>query len=333
MLLADGEAGSRETERQPGSRRKAIIFTALKSVISSVLIWWILRGTDFHEILTAARSANGWLLILVFSLHFIGYYVSVLRWRLLLKVQGVEAKVIYLLKSYIVAAFFNQFLLSTIGGDTIRAYDSYRVSKSKAGGVAVVFIDRFLGLFTLMLFAFISPLFINFLGADLSIIYAWVILGFVIMLVFIWIIFFPPQEVSGFIARMRIPFSGKLEKTLKKLVDAFATFKGRKMVLAKALGLSVILQTNVVFYYYLLSTALNFPIEFPNFFLIVPLSIFIMMLPVTINGIGLRENTFFFFFSMFGVAKSAAIAFAWIEYGMLLIQGIIGGIVYTFFRK
>lgn len=54
-----------------------------------------------------------------------------------------------------------------------------------------------------------------------------------------------------------------------------------------------------------------------------------MMLPVSINGIGLRENVFFFFLALFAVTKTDAIAFAWIEYGILLLQGVGGGLVYA----
>jgi len=53
------------------------------------------------------------------------------------------------------------------------------------------------------------------------------------------------------------------------------------------------------------------------------------MIPISVNGVGLREAALFLFLSQFGVLKSEAIAFAWIEYSMLLILGAIGGIVYT----
>ena len=54
-----------------------------------------------------------------------------------------------------------------------------------------------------------------------------------------------------------------------------------------------------------------------------------MMLPISINGIGLRESVFVFFFSAFGVVKYQAIAFAWLAYGLVILQGLLGGIVYA----
>ena len=75
--------------------------------------------------------------------------------------------------------------------------------------------------------------------------------------------------------------------------------------------------------------ALEFPIPFNHFFLIIPLSIFIMMLPISINGIGIRESIFAFFFLSYGVSKPEAVAFAWLVYGITILQGVVGGIVYA----
>jgi hypothetical protein len=53
------------------------------------------------------------------------------------------------------------------------------------------------------------------------------------------------------------------------------------------------------------------------------------MIPISINGVGLRENIFVFIMSNYQLHKSFAIAMAWIDYGMIVLLGIIGGIVYV----
>jgi uncharacterized membrane protein YbhN (UPF0104 family) len=127
----------------------------------------------------------------------------------------------------------------------------------------------------------------------------------------------------------RVPFVSVLYSTLEKTLRGFLSFRDRKDLLVRALGLSLILQTNVVLYYYLIATGLGFSVSLGNFFFIVPLAIVIMMIPVSINAVGLRENAFVFFFSAFGVVKSEAVAFAWLDYGMILLLGMLGGIVYA----
>ena len=55
------------------------------------------------------------------------------------------------------------------------------------------------------------------------------------------------------------------------------------------------------------------------------------MLPVSINAIGVRENVWAFFFAALGVAGAAAagVAFAWLDYGLVVLQALVGGLVYA----
>src|SRR5690606_39969507 len=81
-----------------------------------------------------------------------------------------------------------------------------------------------------------------------------------------------------------------------------------------------------------MALSLGLPVLFLNYFLIIPAALLVMMAPVSINGIGLREGAFAFFFGLFGVGRAEAVAFAWIAYGLLLIQGLLGVLVYSFRR-
>ena len=84
---------------------------------------------------------------------------------------------------------------------------------------------------------------------------------------------------------------------------------------------------------YLLARALHVAIPLAVFFLIVPLALFVMMLPVSINAIGLRENVWAFFLVAFGAAASVGVALAWLDYGLVLLQALVGGMVYALGKK
>lgn len=316
------------------AHQNRFFFPVIKLSISVALIYWILRGTELGEIWSAINAANLPLVFVAFLLHFVGFYISALRWRILLKTQGVKSSVPFLIQSYMVSAFFNNLLPSIVGGDAVRVYDSWRLGKNKANALAVVFIDRFLGLVALMLFALCGLLVVDQLSASLSLplLPLWMGLGFLGMLLVIWTIFFPSGKILIWLQGIRLPGWKKLENILDKIVTTFLVFKGQKKALLSSLWLSILLQTNVVLCYFLLAEALNFDIPLANFFLIIPLAIFIMMLPISINGIGLRESVFVFFFSAFGVVKYQAIAFSWLAYGLVILQGLLGGIVYALRR-
>lgn len=306
--------------------KKKFLLNTLKIAISVTLIVWLLWDTNLTEIFASIASANLLLVVLAGSLHLVGFTISAYRWRLLLRTQGTDGSIPYLIKSYIVSMFFNNFLPSTIGGDTVRAYDSYRLGKSKTAAVAVVFVDRFLGLLALMLFAVVSVFFADQLIQNIPLLTLWIVLGVAGMMAVVWLIFMPSQRVANLIATIRFP----IFKKLRHLVDAFLAFQGRKDALVGALFLSLLLQANVVIHYYLIAKALALPIPILSFFLIIPLVTVLMMLPISVNAIGIRENAFVFFFAAYGVIKPEAVAFAWIAYGLVLIQGVLGGIVYAF---
>lgn len=316
---------------KPKSRVRQIGFTVLKFAISAGLIWFILRDTSLDEVWGAIQSANPWILALAFSLHFIGFLVSAIRWKGLLKAQGVDAKIPFLFNSYVVSAFFNNLLPSTIGGDAVRAYDSWRLGQSKSDAVAVVFVDRFLGILVLMFFALVAVLFSSTITEDAPSLYLWVIVGSVGVVLISLIMFVPSPRLPRMIENLPLP--GKIKSKLVTIVRAFLAFQGRKQVLAVALFWSAVLQANVVLHYWLISEAMGLDVPWYNFFLIVPLATFVMMIPISINGLGLRETVFAFFFAPFGVANSAAVGFSWIVYGMVVLLGVIGGVVYATRRE
>ncbi len=299
-------------------------------LFSSLLLYFMLKDVQFSEIIFSIKTANLTLLFIAFSLHAIGLTISAFRWKLLLKSLNVNSNIFYLIKSYLVATFFNHFIPSTIGGDSVRAYDSYKLGKNKSKGLVVIMIDRFLGLLALLVFVVFSTFLsieITSLIPDLTLWLAFFSLAAIGVLIFL---LWPPVKTFYKLSYSSNKILSKIGTLFLKIGNSFAQFSNKKKVLIKALGLSLLLQANVVFYYYLISVALGFDIHIFNFSLIIPLTIFIMMIPISVNGIGLRENVLFFFFSFFGIAKTQAIAFAWIEFGMLLLLGIIGGIVYAF---
>ena len=301
------------------------LVVCIKVVISALLLTIVLRSANLGEIWAAVRGADLLLLVVAFSLHLVGFMVSAYRWRMLLRTSGADCSIRFLFESYIVGVFFSNFLPSTIGGDVYRAYDSSRLGQGKSNAIAVVVLDRFLGLLSLMLFALLALLAGNQLTERIPLLFVWVSLGTLGILAFVWVSFMPPHWLPQVISKLKVPFGDKV----RRLLEAFLEFKGHRAVLVKALGLSLLLQANVVLHYYLIAQAMNLAIPLSNFFLIIPVATLIMMLPISVNGIGLRENVFVFFFAPFAIAQSQAIAFPWIAYGMVVVLGVAGGVLYV----
>ena len=310
-------------------RSRRALWLALKLLVSGILISWILASTPLQGIAAAMREAAWPLLVVALGLNFVGNAISVTRWKVLLAAQNIRAGYGYLFQSYVIAIFFSNLLPSTIGGDSVRAYDSWRLGRSKSKALAVIFTDRFLGVLALTVFALAAGLLAQRLAQGVPMLRVWLVLIAGVLAAIVWTLLFAPAWIADRLADLPVPGAAALSRRARKVAAAFSAFSSNPAALRRGFALSLLLQANVVLYYYLIGRALALPVPLHSFFLIVPLSLAVMAIPISINGIGLRENVFAFFFGAYAVSTTEAVAFAWLAYGLSVLHALIGGIVYA----
>lgn len=315
------------------STRKLLI----KTVVSCLLLSYLLWTTDLHSVWNAFATANPLWLVVAFSLHIIGFLLSAYRWQMLLAVRGAHYSVGYLLQSLMIGIFFNSFLPSTVGGDVYRAYDTSERAGSTTEAMTVVVVERLTGMFALGIFALFALLFEFSQFSHLPII--WVSLGSLGIAFLLFIAAMQPDIAAAVNAAfhrpfiLRLPGSSKIRAKLRQIYHALAVYRLNRRVMGVAFALALLLQVNVILHYYTIAHAMHLQVSAFYFFLIVPVVTIVLMLPLFINGIGGRELVYIFLFGQFGVARADAIAFSWISFGMVLIQGVIGGVLYAIRKK
>lgn len=328
---------------------KQAIITFSKGVISIGLLAWVIQKTDLYETWIALKSADILLFLLSLGVILCSYYFRAYRLSILLESRGVYTTKPYLFKSYMVGIFFSNFLPSIIGGDIVRVYDIWRLEPNKSIAVSTVFLDRLLGLVALLLFAIGALITSHFFSSTSLILLLWkslvhffnavyilIFSSWKIVLIlgtfFLLLMFSVGPKVSSYISyKTHIPsFFLDIQRKLANIVHALLLLSKKKEALVHAFAWSLVIQVAVITHYYLIAKSLDFPALIQHFFLIIPLATAVMMLPISINGIGLRENVFIFFFSIFSssITRSEAMAFAWLSYSILLIEGVFGGFIY-----
>src|SRR5690242_9933752 len=132
---------------------------------------WERQGHSWKELSRAAQWQAAWTsgprelwhtLMLVdrtamfLSLVFMGLTIGlgVFRWRMVLRVRGLDLPLGRAAEISLVAHFFNSFLLGSTGGDLLKAYYAARETHhKKTEAVMTVLVDRLIGLFAMLLFA------------------------------------------------------------------------------------------------------------------------------------------------------------------------------------
>jgi hypothetical protein len=94
------------------------------------------------------------------------------------------------------------------------------------------------------------------------------------------------------------------------------------------LFISILFHTNVVFINYLYSQALGMEITILELFMIVPLIYITDMIPLSINGIGVRDSAYAFFFAALGYVPEHAFALSLLVLAMRYVVGAVGGVLF-----
>src|SRR6187401_754080 len=143
-----------EPDRDPPARagQNALLWV-VKIVVSAGLLYVLLSRVDLARLWKTARTASIPWLLAALGLYFAMVFVSAWRWGLLLRAQRIVVRLASLLRSYLVATFFNNFLPSNIGGDVVRVRDTAQAAGSKTRAATVVLVDRGIGLLGLVFVA------------------------------------------------------------------------------------------------------------------------------------------------------------------------------------
>ena len=315
---------------QPKPRNRLVFL--LKAVVSlSIIAFFLMKQTSLDKVLEELGHASPFWLAIAFSLHGIGLLISALRWQILIKAQGDSVPLGFLVQSYLVGMFFNNFLPSRIGGDVVRIWDGSKYSRSLVKSSAIVVVERLTGIIVLLFFALAASLIR--LGQARQFPIIWIALGLGLLgLVCIGIFL----TRIGSLLLSFIPEKGGLKKAKAKILtfrETILNYRHSKGRFFKALSLAFLLQVNVIIYYHFIGKAISLDIPFLDYFIFIPIYHLVLLIPITINGVGMREIYLTPVLGFYGYTAASSMSFAWIDLGFIILIGLIGGLVFLLRKK
>ena len=306
-----------DTKNKSQRPTKSRLLRLIGTLISSALFIWLLLQQDWSKTFESLSNAPLWLLPLVFALYISGMVINSLRWNFLLKAQDVDIPVIDTLKLFITGAFASNFLPSTIGGDTIRAVGLLKYNISLTLSAASVVLDRLMNVLATMTFL---PLSFIVFGKQLDL-FSSISANFNLNI--------PNNFLIGMVTITR----GWTERWLVKIKNWFSRLWGivrvwlhRPDILIAAFVLSW-LSTFVIFLgIWILARGLGMDLALIEVMGIMVLTYFISMLPISINGYGLREIAVTALYVQVGASLEQASTLAVITRFMLLLETLPGAL-------
>lgn len=290
----------------------------------------MLRSIDLPSFWERVKGMNPAWILLALVMYALTQSISVWRWNRLLRAQHIEVDRKRLTESIWVSMFFNNFLPSNIGGDVVRIADTAPAAGSKTLATTVIVVDRVLGLTALVIVAACGAFAASLAGVHVPG-SRWLFIAAAIGLVAAIFVIAMPQLVSHALLPVRSLNRPWLTERAQRLEDAVNRFRKAPNALAGAFGGALVVQITIVAFYLLTAQGLSVPLPIFLGAVLIPVSLVVQMAPVSINGFGVREAVFAFFFRRFGLPTDAAVALSLVSTGMVMGLSLVGG--YFFLRR
>lgn len=277
-----------------------------------------------RKLMNTLKGADPLYLILAMALHPIGFALTSWRWHVLLSPITTPPSFFRLYRLYFMAAFFNNFTFGTVGGDALRAVAGKRFSASLTRSATVVLIEHLSGFVALFLIALTGLTAQTFMGKTAPWLLAGALAALLILIVALILLMRTRIKALPESWRRRLPH--RLGDLLDRLIDTLATYRRKPRALWHALGISLVFQTMMVVYYYLICRAMSVNLSLVSALIGIPVMIIMLMVIPAVNGLGVRTTGFG---SLLGLSTVQALSGEGIDVLFRLFFGLIGGILFV----
>jgi uncharacterized protein (TIRG00374 family) len=230
------------------------------------------------------------------------------------------------LRTFFVSTFVGSFLPS-IGGDAYRAYSLSRHDVRLSESAASVLMDRVLGVLAIA-FVGASAVALNpGAGYGKAIVLPLTIAGAVCAAVAVVVFSDRAAALTQGLAA-RLP-GERVRRVIVSLTDAVRRYSKHHVELVRVLMASIAVQAIRVVQAYCLGRAIAIDLSLATYFLLIPIVLLVMLLPITVSGLGTSQLAFQYFFGQLGVPSASAVALSILFVALGIVGNLPGSVLYA----
>jgi uncharacterized membrane protein YbhN (UPF0104 family) len=310
-ISTEHPAAARSTPPAHRFRGFAIRFGFGVAVVA-ILLWHF----DARPVFAVLRRERLGYFAAAVALYVGGQVMSAYRWRLVAAILNLRGSFAEFVTYYFVGMFTNLFLPGLVGGDATRAIYLGRARGRMGEAVASAVADRGVGLLAVFWLAAIAALFLNSAPLPQSVILPTIAVGGLALAGFLG---------SPILARL----IHRMPRPIRRAGGIVAPYLHRPETLLPAIALSFVLQASLAVCQFLLARGLDLSAPLSLFLLCVPIANVFASLPLTLNGLGIRESAYLVLFGMAGMGKEDAIALGLLWFAATMLGGLTGAIAFA----
>jgi glycosyltransferase 2 family protein len=301
---------------------------AARAAVAAGLTAYILWRSHPRDVLAAVAAADWRLVAIAVALVLVDRALMAYRWLLLLCIVDPAERPPFreIMRIFFVSTFVGTFLPASIGSDAVRAYSMTRLNVRGRDAVASVFMDRMLGVASILVMAAVGLSLARDLAGNRTIVLALTVAAAACAATLL-VVFSDgaARLAAGAIATLPARLHGFADGLLAS-IRRYSAYHGQ---LANVLLGSLAVQALRIIQAYFLGSGLGIAAPATTYFAFVPLILLVMLLPVTFNGIGTSQAAFVWFFGRAGVAAPPAFALSVLFVALGVVGNLPGGLLYA----
>jgi uncharacterized protein (TIRG00374 family) len=326
------------------TKKSKYIFLFLRiAVVAGGIIWainWLCGDERWSNLAEVFCRLNIGVFIGVLGVFIISQIIVGLRWWLLLRTQSIFIDFWMAVRLHFLGFFYNNFMPGS-GGDWVRAWYITQHTDKKFVAVLSVFVDRVIGLMSMLIIAvFFSSIFlrgkidISFSGRGDSFIksiaeHRRIILGLIAAGCVVFGGMSLHRPTRAILRRVRISVWEHSTKIIKKSTDSAIIYCNKPMTIFMALGLTVFQQIIIITSFWVLGVNMGIEAGVKYYCVIFPLTWVLGALPVSIGGMVVVEWMLAYMFIKFaGVGTEVALALALCHRIVWMIISLPGAVIH-----
>lgn len=296
-------------------------------MVAVALTAFILWKSDPAEVWRVSTGAAWSGLAAAVALVFLDRALMAYRWVVLLRPLASTAhlRLWPVMRIFFVSTFVGTFLPASVGGDAVRAYSLSRLGVPGGAALASVFMDRMLGVLSILLMAGVGLPFARDLAMHPAVVLGLVVAfgscGATALVVF--------SPAAARVLRRLLRFSPwrSVDRLGVSLVEAVQSYAPCHRELLTVLAGSIGVQVLRVLQAWCLGLSLGIAAPVSAYFAFIPLILLVMLVPVTVNGLGTSQWAFMLF-GRVGVSSPISFALSVLFLALGVVGNLPGALLY-----
>jgi glycosyltransferase 2 family protein len=295
---------------------------AVSAGVIAYLVWRI----DLGQTLDLLGESNAGYLLGALGLFLATTVAMAWRWQLLLASKDLHEPLGWLTRLYFIGYAAGQILPTAVGGDAVRILQhARRRPAAKAKAAAAVVMERVVGSAGTLIVAAIGLALAVGRYENIRVI-VWIEIALIVgTTVFLILVF--SRRTGRHLQERVFPLGRRLrlERPLSSVYLAMHEYRSTPGVLVAVLGITMAAQLVRIVAIWLCGEAVGIDASPVVYLVLGPLLFLVQMVPVTLNGIGVREVFFVEFLGRFDVEPHAALAAGLLFYAVTIATALPGG--------